>query len=83
MQDLLGNPLGRKLIKTEIEEQKVFLNRLAEQLRPWWQHLGKIDRLIERLAPAGGSSFSSPLKPLTIVSGEKGVSGETIEERDI
>ena len=83
VQDSLGNPLGRKLIKTEIEEQKVFLNRLAEQLRPWWQHLGKIDRLIERLAPAGGSSFSSPLKPLTIVSGEKGVSGETIEERDI
>jgi hypothetical protein len=39
VQDSLGSPLGRKLAETDIREQRVFLNELAELLRPWWQHL--------------------------------------------
>jgi hypothetical protein len=81
VQDSLGSLLGRKLIETEIREQKTFLKGLAAQLRPWWQHVETIDQLIELLAP-GGSSFSSPVKPTTIVSGEMEVAEDMFVERD-
>ena len=58
VQDSLGSPLGRKLAETDIREQRVFLNELAELLRPWWQHFGAIDRLVEMFAPRGGYAFS-------------------------
>jgi len=61
VQDSLGSPLGRKLAETDIREQRVFLKELAELLRPWWQHLGAIDRLVEMFAPGGGYAFSKPI----------------------
>lgn len=61
VQDLLGSPLGRKLAETDIREQRVFLNELAELLRPWWQHLGTIDQLVEMFAPGGGYAFSKSI----------------------
>ena len=61
VQDSLGSPLGRKLAETDIREQRVFLNELADLLRPWWQHFGAIDRLVEMFAPGGGYAFSKPV----------------------
>jgi hypothetical protein len=75
--------LGRKLIEAEIREQKAFLHGLAELLRPWWQHLGTIDQLVEFLAPAGGSPFAAPLQPMLPISGEMDVSEEPMTGGDI
>jgi site-specific recombinase XerD len=81
--EVFGSPLGRKLIEAEIREQKAFLHRLAELLRPWWQHLGTLDQLVELFAPAGGSPFAAPLQPMLPISVEIDVSEEPITGGEI
>jgi hypothetical protein len=55
--------LGQRLMETDILEQRRFLDDLAEKLRPWWQHLGAIDQLVEMFAPGGGHAFHKQLPP--------------------
>lgn len=69
VQDSLGSPLGRKLIETDIVEQRCFLHELSEKLRPWWQPLGTIDRLVEMFLPGGGNAFQKPIPDSEAVSG--------------
>jgi hypothetical protein len=69
VQDSLGSPLGRKLIETDIVEQRAFLHELAELLRPWWQPLGTIERLVEFFVPGGGDAFQKPISGPETVSG--------------
>jgi site-specific recombinase XerD len=71
VQDSLGSPLGRKLIETDIVEQRAFLHELAELLRPWWQPLGTIERLVELFAPGGRSVFQNQ-QALAEVPSEEG-----------
>jgi len=52
-----------RLMETDMFEQRRFLNDLAEKLRPWWQHLGTIDQLVEMFAPGGGHAFHKQLSP--------------------
>ena len=70
VQDSLGSPLGRRLMETEIMEQRRFLHDLAEKLRPWWQHLGTIDPLVELFAPRGGHAFQKRIAAPQAPSGE-------------
>jgi hypothetical protein len=42
-------------------EQRRNLGQLAEILRPWWQQLGTIDRLVELMAPGGGYAFQKAI----------------------
>jgi hypothetical protein len=59
--DSLSTALGQRLMETDILEQRRFLDDLAEKLRPWWQHLGAIDQLVEMFAPGGGHAFQKQL----------------------
>jgi len=61
--DSLKSALGLRLMETDILEQRRFLDELAEKLRPWWQHLGAIDQLVEMFAPGGGHAFQKQLPP--------------------
>jgi hypothetical protein len=61
--DSLSTALGQRLMETDILEQRRFLDDLAEKLRPWWQHLGTIDPLVEMFAPGGGHAFHKQLPP--------------------
>jgi hypothetical protein len=61
--DSLTSALGQRLMETDILEQRRFLNDLAEKLRPWWEHLGTIDQLVEMFAPGGGHAFQKQLPP--------------------
>ncbi len=61
--DSLDTALGQRLMETDILEQRRFLDDLAEKLRPWWQHLGAIDQLVEMFAPGGGHAFQKQLPP--------------------
>jgi hypothetical protein len=61
VQDSLKSALGQRLMETDILEQRRFLDDLAEKLRPWWQHLGTIDQLVEMFAPGGGHAFQKQL----------------------
>jgi site-specific recombinase XerD len=70
VQDSLGTLVGRRLMETDIEEQRQFLQDLAEKLRPWWQHLGTIDPLVELFAPGGGYAFQKRIATPTTLSGE-------------
>ena len=57
-------------METDIEEQRQFLLDLAEKLRPWWQHLGTIDPLVELFAPGGGHAFQKRIATPQTLSGE-------------
>jgi hypothetical protein len=70
VQDTLGSVLGLKLIEAEIGERRRFLRNLAEQLQPWWQHLGSIDRLMEIFVPGGGQVFQKEGLTIEAVSAE-------------
>ncbi len=48
-------------MEIDMLEQRHFLDDLAEKLRPWWQHLGTIDQLVEMFAPGGGHAFHKQL----------------------
>jgi site-specific recombinase XerD len=61
LQDSFKSALGQRLMETDILEQRRFLDELAEKLRPWWQHLGAIDQLVEMFAPGGGHAFQKQL----------------------
>lgn len=61
--DSLSTALGQRLMETDIFEQRRFLDDLVEKLRPWWQHLGAIDQLVEMFAPGGGHAFQKQLSP--------------------
>ena len=61
VQDSFKSALGLRLMETDILEQRRFLDALAEKLRPWWQHLGTIDQLVEMFAPGGGHAFQKQL----------------------
>jgi hypothetical protein len=61
LQDSFKSALGRRLMETDILEQRRFLDDLAEKLQPWWQHLGTIDQLVEMFAPGGGHAFQKQL----------------------
>jgi len=61
--DSFKSALGQRLMETDIVEQRRFLDDLAEKLRPWWQHLGTIDQLVEMFAPGGGHAFHKQLSP--------------------
>jgi hypothetical protein len=50
-QGYLSTTRGVRLIEADIKAQRLFLDELAEMLRPWWQHLGSIDRLVSALFP--------------------------------
>jgi site-specific recombinase XerD len=63
IQDSFTSTLGQRLMETDILEQRRFLDDLAEKLRPWWQHLGTIDQLVEMFAPGGGHAFHKQLPP--------------------
>jgi hypothetical protein len=45
-QEYLNTARGVRLIEADIKAQRLFLDELAEMLRPWWQHLGTIDDLV-------------------------------------
>jgi hypothetical protein len=61
IQDSFKSALGQRLMETDMLEQRRFLDDLAEKLRPWWQHLGTIDQLVEMFAPGGGHAFQKQL----------------------
>jgi site-specific recombinase XerD len=61
--DSLSTALGQRLMETDILEQRRFLDDLAEKLRPWWQHMGTIDQLVEMFTPGGGYAFQKQLPP--------------------
>ncbi len=63
VQDSFKSALGQRLMGTDILEQRRFLDDLADKLRPWWQHLGAIDRLVEMFAPGGDHAFQKQLPP--------------------
>lgn len=63
VQDSFKSALGQRLMETDILEQRRFLDDLAEKLRPWWQHFGTIDQLVEMFAPGGGHAFQKQLPP--------------------
>jgi len=63
VQDSFKSALGQRLMETDMLEQRRFLDDLAEKLRPWWQHLGTIDQLVEMFAPGGGHAFHKQLPP--------------------
>jgi hypothetical protein len=63
VQDSFKSVLGQRLMETDILEQRRFLNELAEKLRPWWQHFGTVDQLVEMFAPGGGHAFQKQLPP--------------------
>jgi len=63
IQDSFRSALGQRLMETDILEQRRFLDDLAEKLRPWWQHLGAIDQLVEMFAPGGSHAFQKQLPP--------------------
>ncbi len=48
-QGYLNTARGVRLIEADIKAQRLFLDELAEMLRPWWQHLGSIDNLVNAL----------------------------------
>jgi integrase len=50
-QGYLSTARGVRLVEAEIQAQRGFLNELAEMLRPWWQYLGSIERLVSELLP--------------------------------
>ena len=61
-------------METDMMEQRAFLHALAEQLRPWWQHLGTIDQLVVLFVPGGSASFQNhqAFSPVHAESGESG-----------
>jgi hypothetical protein len=61
--DSHSTALGQRLMETDILEQRRFLDDLAEKLRPWWQHMGTIDQLVEMFSPGGGHAFQKQLPP--------------------
>lgn len=61
LQDSFKSALGQRLMEADILEQRRFLDDLAEKLRPWWQHLGTIDQLVEMFAPGGSYAFQKQL----------------------
>ena len=63
IQDSFKSALGQRLMETDIVEQRRFLDELAEKLRPWWQHFGTVDQLVEMFAPGGGHAFHKQLPP--------------------
>jgi site-specific recombinase XerD len=73
VQDTVGSVLGMKLIEAEIGSQRRFLRSLAEQLQPWWQYLGSIDRLMEIFVPGGGRVFQREGSTVEVVSTEGGI----------
>lgn len=50
-------------METDIFEQRRFLDDLAEKFRPWWQHLGATNQLVEMFAPGGGHALHKQLPP--------------------
>jgi len=45
-------------MEVDVKEQRVFLDQLAEMLRPWWEPLGSIDQLVTALTPGGVDAFA-------------------------
>jgi len=58
-QGYLNTARGVRLIEADIKTQCLFLDELAEMLRPWWQHLGSIDHLVTALF-LGSDAFAKP-----------------------
>jgi len=50
-QGYLGTARGLRLVEAEIQAQRGFLKELAEMLRPWWQYLGNVEKLVNELFP--------------------------------
>lgn len=50
-QGYLSTARGVRLVETEIQAQRGFLKELAEMLRPWWEYLGNIEKLVNELLP--------------------------------
>ena len=57
VQGAWGSVLLRQRMEADLLEQRRDLGQLAEILRPWWQQLGTIDRLVELMAPGGGYAY--------------------------
>ena len=53
VQEYMRSPLGVRLMEADVKEQRVFLDQLAEMLRPWWGPLGSIEQLVTALTPGG------------------------------
>lgn len=58
VQEYMRSSLGVRLMEADVKEQQVFLDQLAEMLRPWWESLGSIDQLITALTPGGIDAFT-------------------------
>lgn len=60
VQQYIRSPLGLRLMEKETEEQRLFLDQLADMLRPWWEDLGSVDELVLRLLPEELDVFHKP-----------------------
>ncbi len=58
VQEYMHSPLGVRLMEADVKEQRVFLDQLAEMLRPWWKALGSIEQLVTALTPGGIDVFA-------------------------
>ncbi len=58
VQEYMRSPLGVRLMEADVQEQRAFLDQLAEMLRPWWKPLGGIEQLVTALTPGGIDVFA-------------------------
>ncbi len=58
VQEYMRSSLGVRLMEADVKEQRMFLDQLAEVLRPWWESLGSIEQLVTALTPGGIDVFA-------------------------
>jgi site-specific recombinase XerD len=56
----LASPLYVRLMARDVEEQRAFLRRLEELLRPWWEPQGSIGALVRAFVPEDVDDFQAP-----------------------
>ncbi len=56
----LASPLYVRLMARDVEEQRAFLRRLEELLRPWWEPQGGIGALVRAFVPEDVDAFQAP-----------------------
>ncbi len=56
----LASPLYVRLMARDVEEQRAFVRRLEELLRPWWESQGSIGALVRAFVPEDVDDFQAP-----------------------